>query len=99
MGTIIPDSAYEWDGNPANGLGYYRVPKPMITELNGDRIEYADKMPNTGLFRDDTCAWNANWRAYKCQNINHRFMVFESMDRDTKIRRLSPVAMLADSVT
>ena len=96
-GTIIPDSAYEWDGNPAKGLGYYRVPKPMVTELNGDKIEYADKMPNTGLYRDSTCQWNDNWRAYKCEEINHRFVIIESMDRDTKIRRLSPIAMLADA--
>ena len=96
-GTITPDSAYAWDGNPAKGLGYYRVPKPMVTELNGDKIEYADKMPNTGLYRDDTCQWNDNWRAYKCQEINHRFVLIESMDRDTKIRRLSPIAMLADA--
>jgi len=95
-GTIIPDSAYEWDGIPVRGLGYYRIPKPMITTLNGDRIEYVDKMPNTGLYRDDSCVWNQDWRAYKCQNINHRLMIIESMDRDSKIRRLSPIAMLAN---
>ena len=95
-GTFIPDSAYEWDGNPAKGIGYYRVPKPMITELNGDRIAYEDKMPNTGIYRDDTCIWNENHRAYKCQGINHRLVILESMDRDTKIRRLSPIAMLAN---
>ena len=37
--------------NCRRGLGYYRVPKPMVTELNGDRIAYADKMPNTGIYR------------------------------------------------
>jgi len=95
-GTIIPDSAFEWDGNPARGLGYYRVPKPMITTLDGQKIAYEDKMPNTGIYRDDSCAWNSDWRAYKCQGINHRLMIIESMDRDTKIRRLSPIAMLAN---
>merc|ERR1719369_1572384 len=95
-GTIIPDSAFEWDGNPARGLGYYRVPKPMITTLNGEKIAYEDKMPNTGIYRDDTCVWNSDWRAYKCQDINHRIMVIESMDRDSKIRRLAPIAMLAN---
>jgi len=94
-GTIIPDSAFEWDGNPARGLGYYRVPKPMITTLNGEKIAYEDKMPNTGIYRDDTCVWNSDWRAYKCQDINHQLLIIESMDRDTKIRRLSPIAMLA----
>ena len=95
-GTIIPDSAFEWEGNPVRGLGYYRVPKPMVTTLDGQKIEYQDKMPNTGIYRDDSCVWNSDWRAYKCENIDHRLMIIESMDRDTKIRRLSPIAMLAD---
>ena len=95
-GKIIPDSAFEWDGNPARGLGYYRVPKTMITEVNGNKIDYADKMPNTGIYRDSSCVYNPVWRAYKCNGIQHRLMIIESMDRDTKIRRLSPVAVLAN---
>ena len=96
-GSIIPDSAFEWDGSPARGLGYYRVPKPMVTRLNGSRIPYAEKMPNTGIYRGDgQCTWNSDWRAYTCSGINHRIMIIESMDRDTKIRRLSPIAMLAN---
>ena len=95
-GTIVPNSAYEWDGDPAKGLGYYRVPKPMVTELNGDKIEFVDKMPNTGVVRNENCTWVTDWMAYKCQNINHRLMIIESMDRDSKIRRLSPIAMLAN---
>ena len=95
-GTIIPDSAFEWEGNPMRGLGYYRVPKPMITTPDGQKIEYADKMPNVGLYRDDTCMWNDVWRAYTCNDIDHRLMIIESMDRDTKIRRLGPIAMLAN---
>jgi len=97
VGSIIPDSAFEWDGSPKRGLGYYRVPKPMVTELNGDRISFASKMPNTGVFRGDSnCDWVDGWTAYKCRNINHRLMIIESMDRDTKIRRLSPIAVLTD---
>ena len=97
-GSIVPDSAYEWDGSPARGLGYYRVPKPMVTELNGTRIPYAAKMPNTGIYRgaDGQCTWNDDWTAYSCTGINHRLLIIESMDRDSKIRRLSPIAMLAN---
>ena len=40
-----------------------------------------------------------DWVAYKCSGITHRMMIIESMDRDTKIRRLSPIAMLADPGT
>ena len=96
-GTIIADSAYEWDGNPRNGLGYYRVPKPMVTELNGDKIPYLAKMPNTGIFRNDKCTWMHGWTAYKCPDSNHKLMVMESLDRDTRIRRLSPIAVLANA--
>lgn len=81
------------------GLGYYRVPKPMYTTVDGARIDWADKMPNTGIYRDDTCVWNEDWRLYKCQDINHRLMIIESMDRDTKIRRLGPIAVLANPGT
>merc|ERR1712223_287239 len=95
-GTIIPDSAYEWEGNPTAGLGYYRVPKTMVTEINGDKIEYIDKLPNTGIVRNDDCVWNEKWHAYKCHDINHRLLILESLDIDTLDRRLSPVAMLAN---
>jgi len=98
VGSIVPDSAFEWGGNPKRGLGYDRVPLPMVTELNGDKIPYASKMPNTGIYRGDgNCIWNENWTAYSCTGIDHRLLIIESMDRDTKIRRLSPIAMLADA--
>jgi len=98
-GTIIPDSAYQWEGNPTAGLGYYRVPKTMITTVDGDKIEYEDKMPNTGIVRNDQCTWVEAWHAYKCHGIDHRLLILESMDIDTLDRRLSPVAMLANPGT
>ena len=84
------------EGNPSAGLGYYRVPNTMTTEVNGDKIEYADKMPNTGIVRNDQCQWINEWHAYKCHGINHRLLILESLDIDTLDRRLSPVAMLAN---
>ena len=98
-GTIIADSAYEWDGNPTAGLGYYRVPKPMVTTVEGDKIEYSDKMPNKGIVRNDQCVWMEKWKAFKCHDINHRLLILESMDIDTLDRRLSPVAVLANPGT
>ena len=95
-GTIIADSGYQWEGNPTAGLGYYRVPKSMVTEVNGDKIEFADKMPNTGIVRNDQCEWVPEWHAFKCHDINHRLLIMESMDVDTLDRRLSPVAVLAN---
>ena len=98
-GTLIPDSAVEWDGNPSRGLGYYRVPKPMITSDDGTKIPYQDIMPHTGIIRNSACSWNDTWVAYTCHGLNHRVMILESLDRDSLFRRLSPVALLANRGT
>ena len=95
-GTVIPDSAFEWDGNPRNGLGYFRVPKAMITDVNGNRIPYNEKMPNKGIYKNDQCTWIQQWSAFKCHGVDHKLMIIESLDRDSRIRRLSPIAVLAD---
>ena len=49
IATVIPDSGYEWDGDPRRGIGDYRIPKVMVTEPDGSRIQYEDKMPNKGI--------------------------------------------------
>jgi len=95
-GTIIADAAYQWEGNPTAGLGYFRVPNTMYTDENGNKIEYADKLPNTGIVRGNQCNWVEEWHAYKCHGINHRLLILESMDVDTLDRRLSPVAVLSN---
>ena len=48
VGAVIPESEFEWDTNPARGLGDYRIPKEMVTELDGTRIPYDDIAPNKG---------------------------------------------------
>jgi hypothetical protein len=47
-GTVIPQSEYEWGGDPRRGLGDYRVPKTMQTELNGNRIPMSTLAPIKG---------------------------------------------------
>ncbi|XP_071792804.1 fibrocystin-L-like isoform X2 [Asterias amurensis] len=97
-GTIIPDSAYEWNGDPRRGLGDYRIPKVMLTRPDGSRIPVDDIAPNKGIYRgkNNECEWISYWHAYKCHGIDHMMLVIESMDADTEIRRLSPLAMYTD---
>ena len=47
-GSIIPQSEFEWGGDPRRGLGDYRIPKTLLTELNGDRIDVNNIAPNKG---------------------------------------------------
>ena len=41
-------------------FGVPRVPKTMVTEVNGDEIENANKLPNQGMVRNDDCVWMEN---------------------------------------
>lgn len=50
-GTILPESEWQWGGDPQRGLGDYRVPKTMLTMLNGTRIPMSTLAPMKGNFR------------------------------------------------
>ncbi|XP_053349466.1 PKHD1 like 1, tandem duplicate 1 [Clarias gariepinus] len=96
VGTVIPFSEYQWNGDPRHGVGDYRIPIVMLTYLNGSRIPVANIAPNKGVIRDSTCTFMSTWQAYKCFGMNYRMLVIESLDSDTETRRLSPVAVLGD---
>ncbi|XP_053468790.1 PKHD1 like 1, tandem duplicate 1 [Ictalurus furcatus] len=96
VGSVIPLSEYEWNGDPRHGLGDYRIPKVMLTYLNGSRIPVRNIAPYKGVIRDSTCMFMSTWQAYKCFGMNYRMLVIESLDSDTETRRLSPVAVLGD---
>lgn len=48
VGAVVPQSEYEWGGAPRRGLGDYRIPKVMLTALNGSRIPVNQIAPNKG---------------------------------------------------
>lgn len=48
-GSVIPQAEYEWDGNSQLGIGDYRIPKAMLTFLNGSRIPVTEKAPHKGM--------------------------------------------------
>lgn len=48
VGTVIPQSEFEWDGDTRRGLGDYRIPKVMLTFLNGSRIPVDQVAPHKG---------------------------------------------------
>ncbi|XP_045915057.1 PKHD1 like 1, tandem duplicate 1 [Micropterus dolomieu] len=95
VGAVVPQSEYEWGGDPRRGLGDYRIPKVMLTSLNGSRIPVNKIAPHKGVIRKD-CMYMSSWQSYKCFGLNYRMLVIESLDSDTETRRLSPVAVLGD---
>lgn len=48
VGAVVPQSEFEWDGDSRRGVGDYRIPKVMLTYLNGSRIPINKIAPNKG---------------------------------------------------
>ena len=69
----------------------YRIDGTRIVPLQGATKLY-DK---PGIWRDG-CTFHTGWGAYKCPDAEHRQIVFESMDRDHRNRRLSPTSVLTE---
>ena len=42
------------------------------------------------------CEFATNLNMYKCSGVTYKMLIIESMDGDTEIRRLSPVALATD---
>ncbi|XP_058524528.1 fibrocystin-L isoform X1 [Ochotona princeps] len=95
-GSVIPQAEYEWNGNRQLGIGDYRIPKVMLTFLNGSRIPVTEKAPYKGIIRDSTCRFIPEWQSYQCFGMEYAMMVIESLDSDTETRRLSPVAIVSN---
>ncbi|XP_065804470.1 fibrocystin-L [Labrus bergylta] len=95
VGTVLPQSEFQWGGDPRRGLGDYRLPTVMITRKDGSPIPVDQIAPNKGIMRKN-CTYVSSWQSYKCFGLNYRMLVIESLDPDTETRRLSPVAVLGD---
>ena len=99
-GTIISQAEFEWGGD--RGLGDDRIPTVLLTDPNdGTVIPVDDIFPLKGIVRgvnssNDSCNWISSWDAYSCSGLNHVMFVFESLDADSEVRRLSPFALAAD---
>ena len=101
-GTIISQAEFQWDGDPRRGLGDYRIPIVLLADPNdGTPIPVDDLFPLKGIVRggnrsEDNCNWISSWNSYSCSGLNHLMFVFESLDADTEVRRLSPFALAAN---
>ncbi len=52
-----------------------------------------------GIYRghNGECEWKNDWTAFECHGLDHMMMVVESLDADTEVRRVSPVALYTDT--
>ncbi|XP_045208899.2 fibrocystin-L-like [Mercenaria mercenaria] len=90
IGTVVPESEY-------GRIDECRVPKEMVTMINGTRIPFEQIAPKTGVVRNDNCIYRETWQAYQCfSDLNYIFMKIKNMDRDARYRQISPIAILSD---
>ena len=99
--SIFVQSEYQWDGvagfdwsdnvDARWGMGDYRIPESMLTHSNGTVIPIDEYAPYKGFSRGDTCVWENTWQAYICDGSSRGHLYFESLDRDTEIRRVAPI--------
>ena len=83
LGTRDHGSSNSFHG-PISSRGTRIVPLQGATKLY-------DK---PGIWRE--VYFHTGWGAYKCPDAEHRQIIFESMDRDHRNRRLSPTSVLTE---
>lgn len=96
--TIVSVAEFEWDGDARRGIGDYRIPRSMLTEPDGSRVDANDVYPEKGIVRTaggmgGNCTLATEWNAHVCVGMNHKLLVVESLDADTETRRISPVGI------
>ena len=80
--------------------GNFRIPKTMLSNLDGTRIDANSKYPHKGIVRGTRtksfCSYEEDFGAYQCTGLDYLFLVVETMDADTETRRRSPIAIAAN---
>ncbi|XP_066917357.1 fibrocystin-L-like [Clytia hemisphaerica] len=92
--SAISQSEFGWGGDRKWGLNNRRIPKTLLATPSGGRLNADATYPNKGIDRHGgNCVFRSDWRMYRCKDMKYRMFVFESLDKDTEIRRLSPIAL------
>ena len=106
--TMIPESEYEWHGHTKDGVSYadtrdglgdYRVPKPMQVKKDGKKIPMSEVYTHPGIIRTNNCIWKNEVPGWLCprDDLKYHDLIVESMDEDHERRRLTPLAVRSDS--
>ena len=104
----MAEAEYEWDGvtrggvtysDTRDGLGDYRIPKPLLTNMDGSRIPVEQIVSDYGIVRNSDCEYRADMPGWFCPSNNgyHYYdMIYEMLDEDKDRRRLTPLAIVGN---
>ncbi|CAG5089689.1 Oidioi.mRNA.OKI2018_I69.PAR.g12308.t1.cds [Oikopleura dioica] len=94
QGTSDLEGNEDWpQSDERRGLGDFRIPKTMVTTLDGHRIPFPEYAPLKGTIRNDQCTWNPDADGYECPMGNFAQLGFESFDHDSSTRRVAPIGL------
>lgn len=83
QGCVTSQSEYGW-GSQQRGLGDFRIPKELLTDMDGSLLNFTDVYDLPGMVRNlNYCSYEEDWQAYKCFGIKYKMLIIESMDTDT----------------
>ena len=90
----VPNNEDFQFSSPQRGLGDFRIPKSMVTALDGSRIPYSTYADKVGTIRDfNQCEWQPRQNGYQCPGKKMATLLLESYDHDRETRRFAPVAI------
>ena len=93
--TYMGFSELDYGINGPRGLGNFRIPAVMITDLSGNAIDIESWAPNKGVkgTHSGACTHDVFNHYYKCdETVEYAQVLYQSMDVDTETRRLAPIA-------
>ncbi len=50
VGAFISQSEWQWNGDSARGLGDYRIPTALLTDVNNNKVDINVIAPNKGVY-------------------------------------------------
>ena len=68
QGSILPDAAFEYNGNPTAGIGDYRIPIVLQTRLNGSKIEPSEIYQHRGKDSSSIILMFFKYRVHSLRN-------------------------------
>ena len=95
--TYMGVSELEYGVNGPRGLGNFRIPAAMLTDVDGSQTDPDVWAPTKGVVRTAGCVHDTTNHFHQCDDsISYMQMLYESMDIDTETRRVAPIAVMAD---
>jgi len=85
--------------NTQDGLGDYRIPKPMLTRVDGSKIPVDELVSDYGVVRNTNCDYRNSMPGWFCPLADFEYydLIYETLDEDKETRRLTPLAILSDN--